>query len=228
MIFLTCDPVAMFRMKDGKQYALSCFHVGYEIGRIRNDDVNPFLAIQYEIEVNRNATQRFMEENKYYLSDDDEVVGNFSHFDFGRETDIMAIKVDEVKMENISDEMENYSHDVFSRLFLRKHCGEKSIVQKAQEIFGSIEDLMFNFDDDDGKPVFCNAVLVKSDVKFLMDGDSGSLVYFCDDENKKKGPFAYGVAELRKKDQNGKVETFYICLRLKDGLEKLELTEKKP
>ena len=93
--------------------------------------------------------------------------------------------------------------------------------------FGNIEDLMFNFDDDDGRPVFCNAVLVKSDVKFLMDGDSGSLVYFCDDENKKKRPFAYGVAELRKKDQNGKVETFYICLRLKDASEKLELTEKK-
>ncbi|XP_046844115.1 uncharacterized protein LOC124438160 isoform X2 [Xenia sp. Carnegie-2017] len=217
--------LTMFRMKDGKQYALSCFHVGYEIGRIRNDDVNPFLAIQDEIKINRNATQRFMEENKYYLSDDDEVVGNFSHFDFGPETDIMAIKVDEVKMEKTSDEMENYSHDVFSRLYLRQHRGEKSIVQKAQEIFGNIEDLMFNFDDDDGRPVFCNAVLVKSDVEFLMDGDSGSLVYFCDDEDNQKRPFAYVVAELSEKDQNGKGETFYICLRLKDALEALKLMD---
>ncbi|XP_046844559.1 uncharacterized protein LOC124438451 isoform X3 [Xenia sp. Carnegie-2017] len=217
--------LTMFRMKDGKQYALSCFHVGYEIGRIRNDDVNPFLAIQDEIKINRNATQRFMEENKYFLSDDDGVVGNFSHFDFGYETDIMAIKVDEVKMEKTSDEMENYSHDVFSRLYLRQHRGEKSIVQKAQEIFGNIEDLMFNFDDDDGRPVFCNAVLVKSDVEFLMDGDSGSLVYFCDDEDNQKRPFAYVVAELSGKDQNGKVETFYICLRLKDALEALKLMD---
>ncbi|XP_046845251.1 uncharacterized protein LOC124439077 [Xenia sp. Carnegie-2017] len=72
---------------------------------------------------------------------------------------------------------------------------------------------------DNKKEVFRNVVAVKSDNEFLRPGDFGCLVYYYD-ENNKKIPFAYGVAAVNKKN-----ETYYVCMRLEDGLENLGLLQ---
>ena len=68
--------------------------------------------------------------------------------------------------------------------------------------------------------LFKEALKVESSEDFLVHGDSGVLVYFEDKRRKKNVPLGYGVLQK----ENEKESNIYVCLRLDEALEALDLT----
>ncbi|XP_046843793.1 uncharacterized protein LOC124437877 [Xenia sp. Carnegie-2017] len=217
----SCGTLTLFCCKDGKHYALTCLHTGYKNSP---ESENKFLYIQDEINNNKMDFEKFMHENKYsYIHNDGRQIalGEFSHYSFDQETDIMAILFDNKEIEFTAPKIEMPSslENVFKLLSERENDEVQTPVYKAgDEVGGSIVDLNRTVRYK-GKIVFRDVVAVESDHEFIQQSDSGSLVYFSD-KNNKKIPFAYAVAVASRKNKK-----YYACLRLKDALDKLGLLQ---
>ncbi|XP_046843890.1 60 kDa SS-A/Ro ribonucleoprotein-like isoform X2 [Xenia sp. Carnegie-2017] len=211
--------LTLFSCKDGKHYALTCLHVGY--GTVPKG-ADQFFYIRDKIKNDKLAFEKFLQKNKYSYTHKNSIkipLVELFHYSFDLETDIMAILIDDKESEFTAAEIEMPSS--FDAVFdnLLSKANEK--VYKVDDEFGLnvIADLSRSVFDNNNKIVFRDVVAVKSDKEFLRPGESGCLVYYYD-ENNKKIPFAYGVAAVTKKN-----ETYYVCMRLKDGLENLGLLE---
>ncbi|XP_046843900.1 serine/threonine-protein kinase/endoribonuclease IRE1-like [Xenia sp. Carnegie-2017] len=215
----SCGTLTLFSCKDGKHYALTCLHVGY--GKIL-EGADQIFYIRDKIENDKLAFEKFQLKNKYSYTHENSIkipLGELFDYSFDLETDIMAILIDDKENEFTAAEIEMPSS--FDAVFDNLLSKENEKVYKVGDDFGLnvIADLSHSVFDNNKKLVFRDVVAVKSDNEFLRRGDSGCLVYYYD-ENDKKIPFAYGVAAVTKKN-----ETYYVCMRLKDGLEKLGLLE---
>ncbi|XP_046844149.1 uncharacterized protein LOC124438176 [Xenia sp. Carnegie-2017] len=212
--------LTLFSCKDGKQYALTCLHVGY--GKVPKG-ADQFLYIRDKIENDKLAFEKFLLKNKYSYTHENSIkmpLGELFRYSFDLETDIVAILIDDKENEFTAAEIEMPSS--FDAVFDNLLSKENEKVYKVGDESGlnEIADLSCSVFDNNKKKVFRDAVAVKSDNEFLRPGESSCLVYYYD-ENNKKIPFAYGVAAVTEK----KNETYYVCMKLKDGLQNLRLLE---
>ncbi|XP_046844576.1 serine/threonine-protein kinase/endoribonuclease IRE1-like [Xenia sp. Carnegie-2017] len=211
--------LTLFSCKDGKHYALTCLHVGY--GKVPKG-ADQFFYIRDKIENDKLAFEKFLLKNKYSYTHENSIkipLGELFHYSFDLETDITAILIDDKENEFTAAEIEMPSSLVTVYDNLSSKANEKVYKVGDESGLNEIADLSRSVFDNNKKKVFRDVVAVKSDNEFLRPGDSGCLVYYYD-ENNKKIPFAYGVAAVTKKN-----ETYYVCMRLEDGLKNLGLLE---
>ncbi len=219
--------LTMFCCKDRQHYALTCFHVG--CGTALNEDHNI-----------REISQRFpryrdhAERQSYCFNNIDRPLGDFDDGHFDREWDILCVRIpDDVEIDCTIADVPNPNWD---QLWVQLY---ESVVEKKNQVKvekiclsspfvrGKIVETAFSYKENE-RVLFNDTTVVKGDSgSFLKDGDSGSLVYFLDEEDRKMA-FAYGVMEADKLDLADGTSIkgpFAICLNLETALEKLNLKE---
>ncbi len=220
--------LTMFCCKDGQHYALTCFHVG--CGTALNEDHNI-----------REISQRFpryrdhAERQSYYFNNIDRPLGDFDDGHFDREWDILCVRIpDDVEIDCRIADVPNPNWDrvwveLYERVVERRDQVQvEKICLSSPFVRGQIVETEFSYRERNGRILFNDTTVVKGDSgSFLEDGDSGSLVYFLDEEERKKA-FAYGVMEadeLTLPDGSLIPGPFAICLNLEKALEELDLQE---
>ncbi|XP_046844542.1 uncharacterized protein LOC124438449 isoform X2 [Xenia sp. Carnegie-2017] len=213
--------LTLFCCKDEQHYALTCAHVGYP--KSIPEDQRTFLYIRHQRE-NEARAVNYLHENKYFYipkKTTEIALGKLAAYSYNQETDIMAILVDDKATKFTAAEIEvpGSFDDIIG--YLSENVGIQKVYKAGRESGeNTIFDVNYSFPSNENEtPSYRDVVAVKSDHEFLEKGDSGSLIY-CYDENMKKIPFAYGIAKVNDGD-----ETYYVCMRLKDGLKNLGLLE---
>ncbi|XP_046845159.1 uncharacterized protein LOC124439006 isoform X1 [Xenia sp. Carnegie-2017] len=239
---ISCGSLTMFCCKKEMYYALTCAHVACVTDQL---SVSKAFGQENEVSIiidNVNARNE-NDGNRYFYqlpnSDEKRQLGGFpcnTVSTFDSESDMMYIPIG--KKEDFQhlggDDMENFSLDLKEtnkELYKTANSNKGFVeVRTSNHITGVISDRNFSCIDGNLKPIFKNAVMVKSMDSFLQNGDSGSLVYFKDRENNWQ-PFAYAVCEIVDDDDGDDdietTEKHFLCLKLDKTLKMLDLKDCK-
>jgi hypothetical protein len=247
--------LTMFCYKDGQHYALTCFHVGCANDENSlNDTINKKDDIQ---NIRRSFTNyvEYAKQQDYYfqkspVENDNELFGDdgsnyecLGHFGDGHlndQCDIMSLRIaDGVEIDcKVADVTHPDWQEVWDELSYRvvENPGQnplkvKKIGFKTGETQGEIVKHDFSYCNGSEDVSFYDATVVKGcSGPFLEGGDSGSLVFF-HDKNEKKQVFAYCVFqmdELHLPQQHGAMKStgpYCICFNLYTALENLDLED---
>ncbi|XP_046858436.1 uncharacterized protein LOC124451889 isoform X4 [Xenia sp. Carnegie-2017] len=189
-ICCSCE-LTMFCRKDENYFALTCAHVGCVSHQeeVLERDFSTIIDIVHA----RNNNDC----NKYFYQppncEQEKQLGAFpcnTFSVFNGETDFMCIPVGKKKdfqrlcgdnMENLALRLKEMNKEVYERLRIGQGFVE---VRTSNHTKGFISERSYlYFGKTSKKPIFKNAVKVKSNGSFLKKGDSGSLVYIKDREN---------------------------------------------
>jgi hypothetical protein len=269
--------LTMFCAGDNEHYALTCFHVGCATGETQ---LNATLNKKEDIQAIRSSLQNYVQharEQEYHFVERDAEktnnepivygddgrnytpLGDFHEHQFDSTCDIMFLKVPrntkiDCKIKNVTPpNWDNIGKELYERVY---DCNTVTVEKTGFSsglTHGRIIPCDFSINLE-GESLFQDAYIVKGySGPFLEGGDSGSPVFF-HDNNDQKQVFAYGVCEIDEipeikwlvsDDTDSSSETildgydsevefqeesvttgpYHICLRLDTALEKQGLLE---
>ena len=237
--------LTMFCFQNENHYALTCFHICIPPHLLPNWDEE--LSLQEFLNLRNRQTFESLREHardthKYCYresenddADDNENIaglGNFSEGSYNSDSDIMSIEVSgDVQIECEVAEIGSPAwvgiwRELHERVVNKRGKSPvmvKKVGYSSNVTHGYIDKINWSVKYQD-ELLYKNAIVIRSDSgTFLRPGDSGSLVYFVDAENKQQ-PFAYGVGAKVNGDADGN-ESNFICLKLNTALKNLELPE---
>ena len=239
--------LTMFCCQDQRHYALTCFHLGCMTLQEFQEGIN--FDQMFEIRKRMNHFTRHVKRQQYHYTerevdnpegneinhnlDNHSRLGNVHNTSIDSESDIISIEVPndvEIHCEVAETEPPNWQ-EIWRELHRRVTGDPEHQVQVEKDgnstdtTHGHIVVCNYNHKHD-GELLFRNAIVVKNDADtFMAPGDSGALIWFHDEEEKKQA-FAYGVATVDELDQVSSEENgpYYICLKLNTSLRKLGLS----
>ncbi len=221
--------LAMFCYKNSNHYALTCFHVACITdeqcsNQAFNHPSEKFLTIRNSIEGHesfaKERLQFFYRPQVNENIDENQNHGNPSHYVrlgevsmccFDSKSDFMSIRVPE-EIE-ITCELEEINSPDWQGIWKELHdrniqrAGSANAVKVEKHGFppnpkhsGHIVESNYSYASE-RKLLFQDAIVIKGNSDtFLKEGDSGTLIYFLDENNEKQA-FAYGVFEVDQLDQ---------------------------
>ena len=213
--------LTIFCYKNGKHYALTCFHVGCANDENRlNASINKkdnILKISHSVtdyatyaeKQNYCFQESPVEDNNESISYGDDgskykCLGDFDNYHFDDQCDIMSLKIsDDIEINcKVADVTPPDWDEIWNELYERvtENPGQNPVeVKKVGFKSGLTQGHVFKTDFAyEGDVSFYDATVVKDlehSGPFLEGGDSGSVVFFHDRDNQKK-VFAYGVFEM--------------------------------
>ena len=211
--------LTMFCCKDGHHYALTCYHVARLNDAARFEGVFK-VPILRDIPSNETNTEP-AEHNEYYYNERDNPehhihLGSFHKRSFDSDTDIMSIQIpDDVEVDCNVAEVDSPNWTVLRRKLLERVTPDlNNLVQVAKvghstnRMPGYIVKCSHTYKCPDGHLLYKDAIVIKdNETPFLQPGDSGALLWFYDEENRKQ-PLGYCVGEVDElyPDQTNSIE----------------------
>ena len=218
--------LTMFCFHEGNHYALTCFHVG-----CYTDEASFRIAFNQEqlldIQTNMEGCEMHAREYQEYYYKEKEIdsadvndnpetragcsrLGEFSNHCFNSESDIMSIQVPKdleihCNLAGIDfPDWEGMRKELYRRI-VRIYDISDSVKVYPWDSENKPTGRIVRFSHSHkckGKLLFQDAFAIKGNSdSFLRDGDSGTLICFLDENNRKQA-FAYGVCEVDELDHN--------------------------
>ena len=214
--------LTMFCYHNDKHYALTCFHVGYN-----KADIDQFPDMLHEVNNHPNRVSLLLNSNEYFYAPPENLLEyRFGHrcsfYSLENDTDIMAIDVDDENV-RVNCRRREINRPRWSSIWQELQKRVNSPVTPNPKVMklgcrnkrkGKISVTSYGFFDDETNIDIKNAVLVKSKKHFLLDGESGVLVFF-KDRNKKNKPLVMVLqgGHLRKVILNILIVTYALSYR---------------